>query len=125
MKNRIILIVLLLAFGCITFQPDTVSAETLSPKKLADIRSEITNAVQDSASGVHPGWNKPQINAISQAIEDWYSGSITSTTQSGKLQLNSVVTTEATVQGLTLTALQKKVIVAIFWRHKIKEELGK
>ena len=125
MKNQIILFFLLLAFGCTAFQTGTVSAETLSRKKLAAIAVETIKAVKDSANGVHPNWSKPQIYAIFQAVENWYSGTIVSTTQSGKLQLNSVVTTEATNQGITLTAIQKKVIIAIWWKHKIKEELGK
>ena len=118
--KKLILIIFVLLVGY-----NFVVAETLSPRQLAAIRSEITNAVQDSANKVHPGWNKPQINAISQALEDWYSSANSSTTQSGRLQLNSIVTTEATNQGLTLTTLQKKVIFAVWMRHKIKQELGK
>jgi len=125
MKNSIILVACGLFFGCAASQSTISVAGTLSPKQLADLRIAAVKVVEDSSAGVNPNWNKPKINAIFQAIENWWSDPVISTTQSGRLQLNAVMNSEASNQGFSLTIKQKKFIFAVWMRHKIKQEIGR
>jgi len=117
------LIILIVCFGFIV--QNTNAQDILTPKQLANLRIASVIIVEDSTSGINPIWHKPKIDSVFQAIENWWGASISSTTKSGRLQLNDVMNTEASNQGFSLTVIQKKAIFTAWMRVKIKQEIGR
>lgn len=112
----------LLFFGAFGYL-DLATGQTIDNTNLAKLRRKITSVIQDSTNS-HAGYNKTQINAIVQALEDWYNTNPNNKTGSGKSQFVQVVNTAQTAQGLTLTNLQKKIIISIWLLRKIEQEIG-
>lgn len=59
-------------------------------------------------------YTKPQINPVVQAVEDWF--------EANRASLNTALTAAATTAGITLTAAQKKAIVAFYLELKFEKE---
>ena len=117
--------------SCITSEPiknispkkielSVASAQSISNNKLAKLRRNLTAEIAKTTS--HRGYNKPQINKVFNALEDWYNINPGGYTGGGRSQMNSVVVDSS---AITFTTSQKKLLIAFWLENKINEELGR